>query len=1134
MSKVSSFRGFHQSTLQGDEDDDPSVKVVDVAGYRRNTLKKVGYIFLCILSLGLLPIFLRFYPKIKITLQKSPCPLSIADTLLIKKADNTYDSVDVMVHKEFSQPAVDYYQANDGVNIVSNSLVEDEIRLIVYRCFRYVFFKNYGEFRRINFNVSLPYPELHKTYNKGLTPQMRSLSRIRFGLNEIDVPVQSIPSLFVNEVLHPFYIFQVLSVTLWMLDEYVVYASTILVTSFISAVSNMLQLRKNAMNLRDMAAIKCKVTVVYQDGTREIVDSHYLVPGDLVEIQEGLTLPCDAVLLNGQCVLNESMLTGESVPVVKSPLPLSEEGTGAYNTDSDTRYTLYSGTTVVQAKGAVVPVNRIDAGFIAPPSNPPIALVVRTGFSTSKGKLVRSILYPKATKLQFYKDSFKFIGVLFIFALAGFAFSIYQFRKLGAHSKDIALRSLDLITIVVPPALPIALTIGVGFAIKRLKEQNIFCISPQRVNEAGKIRMMCFDKTGTLTVDGLDVKGVHGVENRIFTDLLSGKPLPYLPSTLLHTLASCHGLSVLRGDLIGEPLEIKMFEATHWKLADNHEDHPHHGDHLHDSQEVTTVVYPPDKRYALTILKRFQFSSQLQRMSVIVHNSSLKCIEVYVKGAPEIVAQLCNRNTIPENFDELLASYTAGGFRVLALAGITFPNTVTSGDALSMSRDIIESNLNFAGFLVLDNPIKEDTPGVIQMLNDCNIRNVMITGDNVRTAVSVAKSCGIIHPSQFVFLGELGDNPNVGLNSITWKCSTNERLTLDPVTLFPNLPREVPSTYILAVTGGSLNVLKRYREVLNKVLLHASVFARVSPAHKAFLVEEYANLGFCVGFCGDGANDCGALKAARVGLSLSSAEASIAAPFTSKNPSISSVGALIREGRCALVTSFQLFKYMALYSLIQFASVLALYHIGSVLGDWQFLFIDLFIILPLAFGLSLTGAYTRLVKDKPTANLLSRKVLVSLFGQTLIQIGFIVGIFEFLFAQSWYKPFKFPPDSNPKDNVLCVENSTVFLLSIFQYIAVVLAFCINKPFRKPFYTNPVLTFSLISLIGICIYITLYPFKWLQDVLQLEDLPWDFKAYILAFAFANIIASWIYERIIVVWLMHKIKCSSRRKKHGSKM
>ena len=135
------------------------------------------------------------------------------------------------------------------------------------------------------------------------------------------------------------------------------------------------------------------------------------------------------------------------------------------------------------------------------------------------------------------------------------------------------------------------------------------------------------------------------------------------------------------------------------------------------------------------------------------------------------------------------------------------------------------------------------------------------------------------------------------------------------------------------------------------MLVCGQIFARMSPDEKHELVEKLQSIDYCCGFCGDGANDCGALKAADVGISLSEAEASVAAPFTSRVFDISCVPEVIRwatsnifltfayvnhsEGRAALVTSFCCFKYMSLYSAIQFTSVSFLYASASNLGDFQ-------------------------------------------------------------------------------------------------------------------------------------------------------------------------------------------------------
>jgi cation-transporting ATPase 13A3/4/5 len=86
----------------------------------------------------------------------------------------------------------------------------------------------------------------------------------------------------------------------------------------------------------------------------------------------------------------------------------------------------------------------------------------------------------------------------------------------GVDASSIVIRTLDLVTIVVPPALPAAMTCGIVFAQHRLKKLNIFCISPRTINICGGINLFCFDKTGTLTEDGLDVNGLRLVENNRF------------------------------------------------------------------------------------------------------------------------------------------------------------------------------------------------------------------------------------------------------------------------------------------------------------------------------------------------------------------------------------------------------------------------------------------------------------------------------------------------------------------------------------------------------------------------------------------------------------------------------------------
>ena len=123
--------------------------------------------------------------------------------------------------------------------------------------------------------------------------------------------------------------------------------------------------------------------------------------------------------------------------------------------------------------------------------------------------------------------------------------------------------------------------------------------------------------------------------------------------------------------------------------------------------------------------------------------------------------------------------------------------------------------------------------------------------------------------------------------------------------------------------------------MFNSILLKAKVYARMSPDDKAMLVDSLqTRLDINCGMCGDGANDCGALKTAAVGISLSEAEASIAAPFTSREQDIRCVVTLLREGKAAMTTSFQAFKFIELYSMIQLFSCVLLYTLGTSIMDY--------------------------------------------------------------------------------------------------------------------------------------------------------------------------------------------------------
>lgn len=284
--------------------------------------------------------------------------------------------------------------------------------------------------------------------------------------------------------------------------------------------------------------------------------------------------------------------------------------------------------------------------------------------------------------------------------------------------------------------------------------------------------------------------------------------------------------------------------------------------------------------------------------------------------------------------------------------------------------------------------------------------------------------------------------------------------------------------------------------------------------------------------CGDGANDCGALKAAHVGISLSEAESSVASPLTSKRDNISCVPLVIREGRAALVTSFGVFKFMLCYSLTEFTSVIILYGIDANLTSIQFLFIDIFLVLNFASLFGKTEAYTgKLFPTPPMTSLLSFVPLASIITHMLVIVAFQVGVYHMIQGYEWFVPFQYDPNNPLKYN--SYENYAIYSLSMFEYIASAIVFSRGVPYRKPLYTNKLFSFSLLAMTIVCAYMTLYPADWILQLFEIKLPPhFDVRPMILLLAAVNLVCCLLMEECVVEMFLNKTlgpRCGKFKKK-----
>ncbi|XP_014472469.1 PREDICTED: probable cation-transporting ATPase 13A3 isoform X2 [Dinoponera quadriceps] len=954
--------------------------------------------------------------------------------------------------------------------------------------------------RLVGFDNGTMCSDFHLGSEHGLSKEEQLLRYIVYGSNEIIVPLQSIGMLLLLEVLNPFYIFQVFTLSVWFAEGYFYYTIAIILMSLFGITSSIVQTRKNQLNLRGTVASMENVRVLRDNGTFENISSKDLVPGDIIELpKHQTTLICDAVLLTGQCILNESMLTGESVPVTKTSLPPHQT---LYDTKECTHHTLFSGTSIIQTK--------CHGGQRV------LARVIKTGFLTKKGALIAAILYPPPADFKFDQDSYKFIGILALIATCGFIYTIVSKVSRGITPGDITIKALDIITIVIPPALPAAMTVGKLYAQARLKRAQIYCINNRVINVSGSINCVCFDKTGTLTEDGLDMWGIVPCTNSILDE--AETDIPKLENhPLFEGMLVCHSLTLINDKLCGDPLDAKMFESTKWILEESDCVHVDENDVV-----IPMVVKSPSETSEIGIIQQYQFSSSLQRMSVIVRASGSDDYRSYTKGSPEMIIRLSKPETVPKDIAQALERYTTQGYRVIAMgrrASISETNTKIS----KLPRETVEWDLEFLGLVVMENRLKEPTTPVITELREANVRVVMITGDNIQTAMSVARQCGILSKDEYVVnvtmkpVERKEDCPEI---SFDIQSPESVRLSLQNggSAMTEDVERGVANcNYKFALTGETWRALREYYpDLIDRICVHSAIFARMSSDEKQQVILELMRLGYYVAMCGDGANDCGALRSAHVGISLSEAESSVASPFTSAVSDITCVPKVIREGRAALVTSFGIFKFMVAYSLTEFLSVIILYSIDSNLTDLQFLFIDICLVVNFAFFFGKTRAYTKkLSRTPPMTSLLSFTPLLSLTVHMFIMTVFQAIAYHAVRKFPWFKPFV--PVSNT--GYASFENYSVYCVSMFQYITLAIIFSRGKPYRRAVYTNETLMFSILLLTVVCAYITVYPAGWVVNVLELMLPPvYDWRLIILALASANFLIclfteSFVIERVV---------------------
>jgi P-type E1-E2 ATPase len=365
----------------------------------------------------------------------------------------------------------------------------------------------------------------------------------------------------------------------------------------------------NLSRLRDMAGKTSEVILLTSKGEKEVPDDS-LAPGDRFLVKEEMSMPCDAVIFQGRVVVDESMLTGESAPISKTPFDLLEKKGEDIDALKHSGHILFSGTKV----------RKVTPGAIA--------VVYRTGFRSAKGQLVASLLVTKEDSLGFFSDAMYVIVFMFFLASLLYLWASSFLKDLGASDSLLVIKWLDSITIAVPPGLTTCLIVATSIAVKRLASKSVFVSETSRVNWAGTIQVACFDKTGTLTTDELCFDGVTLPKN------VPGYP-ENAAAICEELMATCNSLSIVNGAAVGDPLEIELYLASGWTLseesgvmmatsASKKSIQGRLSTMLAASGDITprssNVSTEPDGQYE--IVKHFEFSSDKLRAGTLLRRPS--------------------------------------------------------------------------------------------------------------------------------------------------------------------------------------------------------------------------------------------------------------------------------------------------------------------------------------------------------------------------------------------------------------------------------------------------------------------------------------------------------------------------------
>lgn len=729
------------------------------------------------------------------------------------------------------------------------------------------------------------------TSDRGLTEDEAASRLKQYGYNELPEPARR-PLLlrFTDQLTH------FMALLLWVAGILAFIANTpelglaIWAVVLINAVFSFWQEYQAEQALAALKRVLPIQVKVYRDGVLCTIPARSLVPGDLVQLEEGDRIPADARLVSSQsfCV-DVSVLTGESIPAARSPEPIA-------NTNSKVR--AYEAANLVFA-GSTVATGRSTA------------VVYATGSHTEFGQVAHLTATVKREPSTLEVQITRVVHIITMIAL-GMGVLIFLLTNLlvGMGTGESFVFAIGIIVAFVPEGLLPTVTLALAIGVQRMAKRNALVRRLSAVESLSATTVICADKTGTLTKNEMTVRKlwIPGTEIEVTGEGYDPTGEVRVPEhgqtaqvqILLAGAALCcnaqltHPSGSMQWKEVGDPTEAALLVAA-LKA----------GFHLeklqHQSPRMREVPFDSHRRMMSVVLD----ASILSHSSLEPYKTQGSSHVIFTKGAPLDVLQrsrsLLQNGQVIELTEAERAEISAAndqlasrGYRLLGVA-----MRQGGGELLEQNAEALEQNLTFIGLTAMMDPPRPEVPAAIAKCHQAGIQVTMVTGDYGLTAAAIAHRIGLVDDKAKVITGEqLGHLSDAQLRQI----------------------------------------LLRWQSGL--------VFARMLPEQKLRLVQAYKDLGHVVAVTGDGVNDAPALRAANIGIAMGMSGTDVAreaADIVLVDDNFATIVVAIEQGRAVYQNIRKFMTYILASNMAEFLPFLAmaLLKIPPALVILQILAIDL-------------------------------------------------------------------------------------------------------------------------------------------------------------------------------------------------